>query len=117
VALAFHRSIGADRKIARLRYLRDRWAKRLLAESSRISVPTPLDSPHAGAIALVSVAGLDPGKLHGWLLGTHRIQTVAIVHPEFSGLRITPNVFTTLDDVDQFADRVLEAVRKGLPNA
>lgn len=117
VALTFHRSIGAERKIARLRYLRDRWAKRLLAESARINVPTPLDSPHAGAIALVGVAGLDVGKLHAWLLGTHRIQTVAIVHPEFSGLRITPNVFTTIDEVDRFADRILEAVRKGLPNA
>jgi len=117
VALTFHRSIGAERKIARLRYLRDRWAKRLLAESARISIPTPLDSPYAGAIALVSVAGLDVGKLHTWLLNTHRIQTVAIVHPEFSGLRITPNVFTTVDEVDRFADRILEAVKKGLPNA
>src|SRR5216110_1924232 len=99
-ALAFHRGIGAERKIARLRYLRDRWAKRLLAESDRVSVPTPLDSPHAGAIALVSVAGIDPGELFGWLLDRHRIQTVAIVHPEFSGLCITPNVYTSLDDVD-----------------
>src|SRR5688500_10167928 len=35
-ALVFHRGIGAERKIARLRYLRDRWAKRLQAESSRV---------------------------------------------------------------------------------
>jgi isopenicillin-N epimerase len=114
VALAFHRSIGAERKIARLRYLRDRWARRLLAESDRISIPTQLDSPYAGAIALVSVAGIDPVKLHEWLLEKHRIQTVAIVHPEFSGLRITPNVFTTVDEVDLFADRILEAVKQGL---
>ena len=31
VALAFHRGIGVERKAARLRYLRNRWAKRLLA--------------------------------------------------------------------------------------
>ncbi|MGE3618410.1 MAG: aminotransferase class V-fold PLP-dependent enzyme [Gemmatimonadales bacterium] len=114
LALAFHRSIGSERKIARLRYLRDRWAKRLLAESDRISIPTQLDTPYAGAIALVSVAGIEPGKLHSWLLGKHRIQTVAIVHPEFSGLRITPNVFTTTDEVDLFADRILQAVRQGI---
>ena len=41
-ALAFHRSIGADRKIARLRYLRDRWAKPLLAADKRVKVWTPL---------------------------------------------------------------------------
>jgi selenocysteine lyase/cysteine desulfurase len=117
VALAFHRSIGAERKIARLRYLRDRWAKRLLAESRRFSIPTQLDTPYSGAIALVSASGLDPVKLYEWLLGTHRIQTVAIVHPEFSGLRITPNVFTTVDDVDLFADKMIEAAKKGLPAA
>jgi selenocysteine lyase/cysteine desulfurase len=111
VALAFHRSIGAARKIARLRYLRDRWAKRLLAENQRIAIPTRLDGPYAGAIALVSVEGVDPGKLHAWLLEKHRIQTVAIVHPEFSGLRITPNVFTTVDEVDLFADKVLKAAK------
>ncbi|MGE0552281.1 MAG: aminotransferase class V-fold PLP-dependent enzyme [Gemmatimonadales bacterium] len=111
LALAFHRSIGAERKIARLRYLRDRWAKRLLAESDRIRIPTQLDTPYAGAIALVGIDGVDPVKLHGWLLNAHRIQTVAIVHPEFSGLRITPNVFTTVDEVDLFADKMIEAMR------
>lgn len=117
VALAFHRSIGSERKIARLRYLRDRWAKRLMAESSRVRVPTQLDTPYSGAIALVGIDGVDTPKLQGWLLDKHRIQTVAIVHPEFNGLRITPNVFTTLDDVDLFADKMIEAIRKGLPVA
>ena len=46
VALAFHRAIGAERKIARLRYLRDRWAKRLIAEGKgRVKVLTPLEFP------------------------------------------------------------------------
>ena len=44
-ALAFHRAIGSDRKVARLRYLRDRWAKRLLAESDRVHIPTQLGTP------------------------------------------------------------------------
>ena len=113
-ALAFHRSIGSERKIARLRYLRDRWAKRLLAESTRVVIPTQLDTPYAGAIALVGINGVDPVKLHGWLLDKHKIQTVAIVHPEFGGLRITPNVFTTLDDVDLFADKMIQAIRSGV---
>lgn len=114
VALAFHRGIGAERKIARLRYLRDRWAKRLVAASDRIKVPTPLDGTAAGAIALVSVEGLDPGKLSTWLLEKHKVVTVAIVHPEFSGLRITPNVYTTTDEIDTFADLILSAVKKGI---
>jgi selenocysteine lyase/cysteine desulfurase len=113
-ALAFHRSIGAERKIERLRYLRDRWAKRLLAYSPRVRVPTPLDSPDAGAIALVSVEGIDPGALTDWLLEKHRIVTVAIKHSEFSGIRVTPNVYTTIDEVDRFAATMESAIRTGI---
>jgi hypothetical protein len=36
------------------------------------------------------------------------------VHPEFQGVRITPNVYTTLDEVDLFGDLILEAVRNGI---
>lgn len=111
-ALAFHRVIGAERKIARLRYLRDRWAKRLLAESDRVRVLTPLDSPWAGAIGLFHVEGVDTPKLVSWLMATHRIVTTPIVHPEFHGLRITPNVYTTLDEIDLFVEKVLEGIQK-----
>lgn len=113
-ALAFHRGIGADRKIARLRYLRDRWARALLDLSDRVSVPTPLDGQDAGAIALLQVEGLDMADLHKWLLDQHRIVTVPIKHPEFTGIRVTPNVYTTLDEIDLFVDRVSRAIRTGL---
>ena len=113
-AMAFHRGIGAERKIARLRFLRDRWAKRLLAESSRVRVLTPLDARQSGGIGLFYVDGLETNKLHSWLWTKHRIISTGINHPEFNGLRITPNVYTTLDEVDQFAERVLFAVRKGI---
>jgi isopenicillin-N epimerase len=113
-ALAFHRGIGVDRKAARLRYLRDRWAKRLLKESSRIHVLTPLDNRHSGAIALFQVDGLDNVKLGAWLMAQHRIVNTPIVHPEFKGIRITPNVYTTLDEIDLFADKVLVADKKGI---
>src|SRR5688572_12391236 len=113
-ALAFHRGIGAERKIARLRYLRDRWAKRLQAESSRVKILTPLDSKYSGALALVSIDGLDFGKLGAWLMSKHRIVNTPIDHPEFTGLRITPNVYTTIDEIDTFADKMIEAMRRGI---
>ncbi len=116
-ALAFHRAIGAERKIARLRWLRDRWAKRLQSESDRVRILTPLDSPYSGAIGFFGVAGMDMPKLGEWLLGQHRIVMTPIVHPEFAGIRITPNVYTTPDEIDTFADKVLEAVKKGVAPA
>ncbi len=113
-ALAFHRGIGAERKITRLRWLRDRWAKRLLTESDRVRLLTPLDSPWAGGLANFTVAGMDMPKLGAWLLAEHRIVTTPIVHAEYSGMRITPNVYTTPDEVDVFAERVLEAIKRGV---
>ena len=114
-AIAFHRGIGADRKIARLRYLRDRWARRVVAEGGgRIKMLTPLDSKYSGAIGLVSVDGMDMGKLTSWMLDRHRIVTTPIIHAEFTGLRVTPNVYTTPDEVDVFAEKLLLAAKKGL---
>ena len=113
-AIAFNRGIGPDRKIARLRYLRDRWAKRLLAESDRVRVLTPLTGERSGAICLFNVEGMDPGKLGGWLLDKHRIVSTPIVHPEFQGIRVTPNVYTMAEEIDTFSDAVLKAIRTGI---
>ena len=115
VALSFHRAIGAERKIARLRYLRDRWAKRVVAESNgRARMLTPIGPNESGAIGVVAFDGLDIGKLHGWLLHKHRIVTTPLIHEEFNGLRVTPNVYTTLEEVDRFAEIVLSAMKAGL---
>ena len=62
-ALAFHRAIGAERKVARLRYLRDRWAKRLVAESDRFHILDPDRLAVHGGIGLVAVDGIDIPKL------------------------------------------------------
>ena len=68
VAVAFNRGIGAERKITRLRYLRDRWAKQLLAASDRVKMITEIGPDRSGAIGVVAIDGMDLGKLGGWLL-------------------------------------------------
>jgi isopenicillin-N epimerase len=113
-ALAFHREIGAARKAARLRWLRDRWAKRLLAADDRVKVLTPLNSTESCGIGLLHVDGVDTEKLQAHLWEKHRIMTTPIVHPEFNGLRVTPNVYTRPDEVDVFIEKVEEVLRKGL---
>ena len=114
VALTFHRAIGSERKIARLRFLRDRWAKRVLAASDRARMLTPIGPGESGAIGVIAVDGLDIGKLHSWLLTKHRIVTTPLIHAEFNGLRVTPNVYNTLDEVDFFADKMVEAIQRGV---
>jgi isopenicillin-N epimerase len=114
VALTFHRGMGAERKIARLRYLRDRWATALKTESPRVKVLTELGPDKAGAICMFGVEGIDPVKLGSWMLANYRIVNTPIVHPEFSGIRITPSVYTTIDEIDTFVDAVKKAIKVGI---
>jgi selenocysteine lyase/cysteine desulfurase len=114
VAVAFNRGIGLERKAARLRYLRDRWAKALMEANARVSVPTPLDDTHSCGIALLHVEGIETDKLGGWLWSRHRIRTTPIMHAEFNGLHITPSIYTTPDEIDLFVDRVKLAIRQGI---
>ncbi|HSQ32275.1 MAG TPA: aminotransferase class V-fold PLP-dependent enzyme [Gemmatimonadaceae bacterium] len=114
VAIAFTRGIGMERKIARLRYLRDRWAKQLLAASDRVKMITEIGPTKSGAIGVYGIDGMDMGKLGGWLFSKHNIVTTPMVNDEFSGMRVTPNVYTTVDEVDLFADRVIKAMKGGV---
>jgi selenocysteine lyase/cysteine desulfurase len=110
-ALSFHRAIGADRKAARLRYLRNRWASKLADATPRARLISPSEEERSCGIGLLHVDGIDPAVLKQRLWDKHRIITVAIKHAEFSGLRVTPNVDIAVEEVDLFADAVLEAIR------
>ncbi|MCC6661323.1 MAG: aminotransferase class V-fold PLP-dependent enzyme [Phycisphaerales bacterium] len=112
-ALTFHQAIGDARKEARLRYLRDYWAKRLL-ETGRARLHTSLRPAFSCGIATVQVEGVDSAGLCDWLWEGRNILTTAITHPEFEGLRITPSVYTSLEELDRFCDRVEWSMKKGL---
>ncbi|MEK6703055.1 MAG: aminotransferase class V-fold PLP-dependent enzyme [Planctomycetota bacterium] len=115
-ALTFHQGIGGPRKEARLRYLRDRWATRLLAHpSKRVRLHTSLKPAFSCGIATVQVDDLDTTKLGEYLWDKHGILTTPIKHAEFEGLRVTPSVYTTLAELDRFCDAMEFAIDKGLP--
>jgi isopenicillin-N epimerase len=113
-ALVFHRGIGAERKAARLRYLRDRWMRRLAA-LPRVRIHTSFDPAMSGAIGNVQLEGIDTVKLAKHLFDSRRIIVVPIKHAEFEGLRVTPCVYTTLDEVDLFAEELEQVLARGLP--
>ena len=117
-ALTFHQAIGGARKEARLIYLRDTWARRLLAAGSRVRMYTslrPAPPRVAGNIVMVEVDGIDPMKLWAYLWEKHRIQTGAIVRDDFRGLRVSPNVYTTMEELDRFCTVMEQVIRRGLP--
>jgi len=112
-ALSFHEGIGIDRKSARLRYLRDRWAKRLAAHP-KCRIHTNLDPAHSCAIGNVQILGVPSGNVVAKLWERWRIIATPIKHAEYEGIRITPNVYTTLEEVDTFAGAMEEFASKGL---
>jgi selenocysteine lyase/cysteine desulfurase len=112
-ALAFHRAIGGERKVARLRYLRDRWMRRLEGKPG-IRLYTSVDPAMAGGLANVGIEGLEPEKIVEHLWTTRRVFVTPIDHAACTGVRVTPNVYTTLRELDVFAEGMEEILKDGL---
>lgn len=113
-ALLFHEAIGAKRKEERLRFLSGYWMSRLRG-LPRITFNTSLDPKQFCAIGNLSIDGADSTKVTKYLFAKHKIIATPIVHDEFSGIRITPNIFTTLGDLDRFCDVIESMVKNDLP--
>jgi len=113
-ALTFHQGIGARRKQERLITLRNYWAERLL-QNDRVRMNTSLKPGFACGIANVEVEGVDTTGLATHLWAKHRILVVAINHDEFQGLRVSPSVYTTYQELDRFCDAVEDVLSNGLP--
>jgi isopenicillin-N epimerase len=118
-ALAFHQAIGVERKAARLRYLTLRWADRL-KRHPRVKIHSSLLPGETWGLALVGVAGLDPEKIASALWDKHRIIVVAIKQGElpgprfdYEGIRVTPNIYTTLEEIDTFAAAMEDLLQGG----
>ena len=112
-ALMFYEGSGAERKSARLRYLRDRWAKRLVGQP-KVKLYTSLNVDQSCAIATVGIEGIKASDLTKHLFDKHRILTTPIEHEHINGIRVTPNTYTTLAEVDRFGDVMEQIVAKGL---
>lgn len=98
-AIRFHQTIGAARKEARLKYLKSYWTEKV-KDTPGIILNTPFDPARHGAIANVGVTGMTPNELADQLYHEFNIFTVAINNPSVKGVRITPHLYTRLEDLD-----------------
>lgn len=115
-AILFHNAIGGKRKEERLRYLSRYWMNKL-KDIPKVGFNTSFDPKQSCAIANFKIDGVDPVALGSHLMSKHKIFTTPIVHDEFTGIRITPNVYTTLWELDRFCNVVADVAKKGLPKA
>ena len=112
-AITFHEMIGIERKAARFRYLRQRWTERV-SDLPKVHFHTNLAPEHSCAITTVEIEGIKPGDLASWLLTKHGIYVTTINNDAFAGIRVTPNVYSTIHEVDRFAAAMEVAAKNGI---
>ena len=108
-AVTFHEGIGSERKEARLKYLNDLWIDELI-DDPKVTLHTSRNPSFACGIATVEVKGKDPSELSSSLWKKHNIIVTPIKHHQFNGIRVTPNVYTTTEEIARFTDAMKEEV-------
>ena len=106
-AIEYQNAIGLERKEARLKFLQHYWTSRLRG-LPRVVINTPADMNRHGGIGNVGIEGIDPRKLADTLFNDYRIFTVGIDRPGVRGLRITPNLYTTTEELDALVSAITE---------
>jgi selenocysteine lyase/cysteine desulfurase len=114
-ALTFHQNLGDERKAARLRLLRDTWANRLRSASDRFRLHTSLKPEFSCGLATVGIDGIEPEALQQWLWGEHKIFTTPIRTEQFAGIRVTPSVYSSMEEIARFCDAMERAAANGIP--
>jgi selenocysteine lyase/cysteine desulfurase len=106
-AIDYYFKIGAERKEQRLRYLQHYWTDKV-RNMPGVIVNTPVAMERSCGIANVGIKSIKPGDLADILLKKYKIYTVAIDYANVHGCRITPNIYTTPQELDQLVKAISE---------
>jgi len=110
-AVNFHMAIGSKRKEERVRYLKNYWATKAL-QIPGVKIHTSLKDRYACGICGVTIDGMTPAALDSALYTGYKIHTVGIVWENISCVRITPHVYTRLEDLDKLVVALTEIAAK-----
>ena len=97
----YYEMIGAERKEARMYFLQNYWTSKV-RNLPKIIINTPADASRSCGIANVGIEGILPADLAKRLMTEHKVFTVAIDYANVRGCRITPNLYTTTQELDSF---------------
>jgi selenocysteine lyase/cysteine desulfurase len=98
-ALDAYNVIGAERKETRLRYLQHYWTDKV-RKLPHVILNTPEDPERSCAIGNVGVKNLKPGELGDMLFKKYKIYCAPIDGAGVHGCRISPNVYTSTEELD-----------------
>ena len=106
-AIEFHKMIGRERKEARLRYLKNYWMDGL-KDIPGVYFHTSMKPEFSCGLGNFGIEGMEPVDIQRKLMGDYRIYTISINWENIHGLRVTPNVYITTEDLDRFISAVKE---------
>jgi selenocysteine lyase/cysteine desulfurase len=106
-AVEFHEMIGSERKEKRLFYLKNYWMEKVKV-IPKVKLNTSLSPKWGCAIGNVGIEGKKPGELDSFLFEKYKIHTVGIVWENINGVRITPNVYTTINNLDVLVEGITQ---------
>ena len=110
-SIDYYTKLGAERKESRMRFLQNYWTSKVRAIPN-VVVNTPAEPVRSCGIANVGIKGMKPGLLAETLLKNYKIYTVAIDYANVQGCRITPNVYTTPQELDVLVKALTELSAK-----
>lgn len=113
-AIDFHNLIGAKRKEARLRFLKDYWAEKAV-KLPKSKLVTSFKPQYSCGIANIGFEGWQAQQVEARLFDRFKIHTVSIVHEQINGIRITPNVYTNTQDLDFLVKGLTEISEMSAP--
>lgn len=111
-AIEFHTAIGSERKAARFQLLHQTWIRQVEAQDRLSFATNPEEPANHCALRLMILKDVDHTKLSTWLMDKHAIFTVPISYGGISGLRVAPNVYSRIVDMERFGSLV-NRVAKG----
>lgn len=109
-AISFHNTIGSERKQNRLRYLRNYWMERV-KDINGVSFYNSFKTEYSCALANIKIEGKAGAELAEFLWNKYKIHTVAIKYESIDGVRITPNVYTSEEDLDKLVRGINKFVK------
>ncbi len=113
-AVDFHNLIGGKRKEERLRYLKNYWMEKV-QHLTGVRLPTSTKKEYACGIGVVGFAGWEAQQIEARLFERYKIHSVSIVHKEVNGIRISPNVYTTTQELDFLVKGLSEIANSAPP--
>ncbi len=123
-ALAYHQAIGAENKAARLRYLSLRHINALKKHPEFKVLSNPGEPAQMWGVSAAYIEGIDVRDLARFLMDKHRIIVVPLVGGvppnsrfDYQAIRISPNIYTTLEEIDTFIFAMEDAIKNGVPTS